>query len=387
MVKVRVGFLSDKNYFDQNAWSGIVYYMHQALLSTDLAIINLGKPKNISMVDTIGKKITKRLLKKDKPKVGSERYFVESQKFAQLIRNQLSRNACDAIFAPVASKELYFLETTVPILYLSGMTFKIYKEEYKLNLKHDQKELEQLDKQERVALSKATRVVYPSDWPVHSAIHDYQVDPNKIRVIPYGANLEELPLVSQINSYKKQTSPCSLLFVGKDWQRKGGDIAFQTLISLLNKGIDTELIIVGCVPPAEFKHDRLKVIPYLDKSKPKQKQKFYELFLESHFFIFPTRAEAFGVVNSEANAFGLPVMTTEVGGIPNIVRNGKNGYMFPVSASGEDFANLIAEIFSDQVRYKQLVRSSREEYDSRLNWNKWAENIQNVTMEMINTSP
>jgi glycosyltransferase involved in cell wall biosynthesis len=84
----------------------------------------------------------------------------------------------------------------------------------------------------------------------------------------------------------------------------------------------------------------------------------------------------------EANAFGLPVFTTDVGGIPTIAKNGKNGYMLPLSATGEDYANLIIEKLSDPTHYHNLVQSSRKEYDSRLNWNKWAESLHQLILSI-----
>jgi hypothetical protein len=56
--------------------------------------------------------------------------------------------------------------------------------------------------------------------------------------------------------------------------------------------------------------------------------------------------------------------------------------MLPLSASGEDYANLIGEKFSDKGVYENLVRSSREEYDMRLNWDKWAESLHQVILSI-----
>jgi len=224
-------------------------------------------------------------------------------------------------------------------------------------------------------------LVYPSEWAAKSAICDYKAEPTKIEIIPFGANLDEPPLANEILS-PKQTSSCRLLFVGRDWLRKGGDIAFQTLISLCERGVDAELVIVGSTPPPEIKHEKLRVIPYLNKNIPQQRKQLDELFLNSNFFILPTRAECYGIVFCEANAFGLPVFTTDVGGIPTIIKNGRNGYMLPLSASGEDYANLIGEKFSDKGVYENLVRSSREEYDMRLNWDKWAESLHQVILSI-----
>lgn len=148
-------------------------------------------------------------------------------------------------------------------------------------------------------------------------------------------------------------------------------------------GVEAELVVVGCVPPPEFKHEKLTVIPYLNKNYPNQQKQLDELLLKSDFLILPSRAECYGMVLCEANAYGLPAITSEVGGIPTIIKNGINGFLLPLSASGEDYANLIATNFSNPASYENLVRSSREEYDKRLNWNKWAEAIQQVIMTIV----
>ncbi len=376
MQRLRIGYLSSQNFLDKNAWSGSLYYMHQALCARNLQVINLGNPQKPSRLQKLLNRVWKR---NNSSKMGSPDYIAKYRKFADQLQKQLLKTPCDVIFAPVASAELTFLETKIPIIYLSDATFKLYNDYYQLNL--DQQEAEWAAKQESIALSKASRIVYPSEWVADSAINDYQVEKAKVEIIPFGANLDTSPLSEAVLS-KEQNSPCRLLFVGKDWHRKGGEIAFQTLISLHKMGIDAELVVVGSVPPAEIKHDKLTVIPYLDKNIPQQRQKLNELFLKSHFFVFPTRADFSPIVICEANAFGLPVLTTDGGGIPTIIKNGKNGYMLPLSASGHDYANLIAQLFSDKSNYEQLVRSSRKEYELRLNWDKWAENIHCLIMNM-----
>ncbi len=377
MQRLRVGYLSSQNYLDKNAWSGSLHYMHQALSSRDIQVINLGEPQKPSRWQRLLNRVWK---KNTSAKMGSPLYTAEYTKFAHKIQQQLLANPCDVIFAPVASAELNFLKTSLPIIYLSDVTFSLYRKFYSLSL--DEQELEWASKQESIAIAKASKLVYPSEWAAESAVYDYQVQVDKIEIIPFGANLDTPPLVGEVLS-RKTTSPCRLLFVGKDWHRKNGETAFQTLIALLQMGVDAELVVVGCVPPPEIKHDKLTVIPYLNKNVPQQRKQLDELFLKSHFFIFPTRADCSPIVLCEASAFGLPVITSEVGGISTIVKNGKNGYMLPLSASGDDYANLIVEKFSEPTSYERLVRSSREEYDRRLNWNEWAKSLHYSMMSML----
>jgi hypothetical protein len=59
--------------------------------------------------------------------------------------------------------------------------------------------------------------------------------------------------------------------------------------------------------------------------------------------------------------------------------------MLPLSASSDDYAGLIAQLFSDKTSYEQLVRSSRKEYEMRLNWNKWAESMDQLIMNLLDS--
>ena len=378
MKKIKVGFLSTHNYFDRNAWSGIVYRMYDALKSKNIQMVALGNPSK----PTLLRKVVNRVSPKAKSfEVGSSGYIEEGKQKVALIQKQLNKTPCDVLLGPVASLEINYLKTNVPIIYLSDITFELYNGYYPSNF--DQQQIEWISNIESTAISKSSKIVYPSDWAAQSAIDDYDAETTKVKVIPFGANLDDPPAAEEVSLSRKNTSSCRLLFIGKDWERKGGEIAFQTLISLHRMGVDAELIVLGSVPPAKIKHEKLTVIPFLDKNDPIQRQQFRELFLQSNFLIFPTRAECFGIVNCEANAFGLPVITTNVGGLPTIIKQGKNGYMLPPSASGDDFAKLIAEIFYDRARYEQLVCSSREEYDRRLNWNVWAQSIHNLIVDML----
>lgn len=376
MNQIKVGFLTHQNYLDKTTYSGALYYMRAALKRRDLEIIDLGNPQKPSLFTKISNKFKKP---SNFSKIGTPEYVAEYKKFIELINKQLKQTPCDVILAPVAREELTFLETEIPTIHLSDTTFCLLEKAYQLNISESQKAIE--SEQEFLVAAKATKLVYSSEWAANSAINDYKANPDKIVIIPFGGNLESIPSISEILS-NKTIPPFRILFVGKDWSRKGGDIAFQTLVSLCEKGVDAELTVVGSTPPASSKHDKLKVLPFLNKNVPKDSKQLKELFLKSNIFISATRADCSPLVLCEANAYGMPVLTTDVGGVPSIVKNGINGYMLPLSATGEDYANLIIDKLSDPIHYQNLVKSSRKEYDSRLNWDKWAESLHELILSM-----
>ena len=84
--------------------------------------------------------------------------------------------------------------------------------------------------------------------------------------------------------------------------------------------------------------------------------------------ILPTTADATPIVIGEANAFGVPVLASHTGGIPEMVEEGCNGRTLPPGASGEAYAERIMADMVDAAHYSALARSARRFYKERLAW-------------------
>ncbi|HEU5228404.1 MAG TPA: glycosyltransferase family 4 protein [Ktedonobacteraceae bacterium] len=303
---------------------------------------------------------------------------VLSKAVASTFERRLARASFDAIFAPAARTELAYLETDIPVLYYTDLTARQFRD-YARNLRGlTPWAVEQTEHLERRAFRRAQHVVFPSNWAARSALQDYGVPQEKISVIPMGANVEGIPSMEEITSRRSNgvLSKCRLLFVGVDWERKGGNVAFETMIELLNRGLNASLTVVGCRPPKEKVHPKMQVIPFLDKSLPEERSQFNDLLRESDFMVFPTQKDASPIVCAEANAFGLPLIAADVGGLA--VRNGENGILLPAAASGHEYSDAIQQLVNDSSRYLALAQSGRAAYDSRLNWDAWGKSINAV---------
>ena len=219
-----------------------------------------------------------------------------------------------------------------------------------------------------------------SDWAACSAVQDYHIEPEHVYIVSLGANLDTVP-TREIIDARKLSGACRLLFMGVEWQRKGGDIAFETLLKLEEMGIEAELTVCGSVPPIGMTHPRMTVIPFLDKNDERQAREIEKFYAMSDFLILPTRADCTPFVFGEANAFGLPVITTDTGGIASVIRNGENGYALPLQARGDDYADLIANIYHDEQRYLRLVQSSRAAFEERLNWDTWGRCVHDILVK------
>jgi len=308
--------------------------------------------------------------------------FYIARKYAKILAQKLAGQSFDIIFGPSCATEVAFLETDIPIVLTEDAnvgSLQNYYAQFSNLLQRSYYEANQL---ELMGLQNASLALYPSEWGSRSTLENYHIEAEKVHTVPYGTNIDNPP-PREVAQRRKKSDRCKLFFIGVDWERKGGAIAFETLLKLEELGIQAELIICGCIPPSQFAHERMRVIPFLDKKIESQRKEMESLFEASDFLFLPTRGEAYGMVFCEASSFGLPSITTNTGGVSGAVIEGENGFMLPPSAGGGEYAELIARIYRDDQCYAQLVQSSRALYESKLNWDAWGMTVTKLIHEML----
>ena len=376
---MNIAFLTAQDPRDRRSWSGIYYYMAKALAQYCGKVTPLG-PVNLHQV-FLGKVLNKvsRLL--FNATYNNSHNLSLARKYARIFQNKISAGQFDLIFAPSASVEIALLEAGPPIVTCQDAAFAQMDGYYPSFSNFSPGARREANLVESLAISKSRLALYASQWAARSAIHDYHADPGKVHVIPFGANLDETPSQEAILA-KKKSDRCRLLFLGAEWDRKGGDIAFETLVKLEDLKLPGQLTVCGCVPPKRYTHRNFKVIPFLNKNIPAQRAQLHELLLSSDFLLMPTRADCTPIVFCEASAYGLPVITADTGGVTEVVKSGENGYVLPHDAVAADYARLIYEIFGDERRYCELVSRSRTAYEERLNWDTWGRKVRQLFDEI-----
>lgn len=369
---MKIAFVTSDDPRDKRTWSGIPYHMARALEKHCGEVGYLGPVRPLRrVVGSIRKRITKALVGRNYDHLHS---LSLAREYGDVFRRKIEAESFDAVFAPAACTEIAFLDVSVPIAYSSDTTFALVKDYYDIYSNLLDTSIREGHFVEEAAIQKARLLIYPSEWAAESAVRDYGADRSKIRVIPFGANLEEIPPRESVLQ-KKKSDRCELLFVGVDWVRKGGEIAVETLVKLREMGVPAQLTVCGCTPPTESARAMLTVIPFIDKHDDAQRRRLVELYSMSDFFLLPTRAESFGIVFCEASAFGLPAITTDTGGVSGVVRDGENGFMLPLSAGASEYARLISELWRDCEAYSALAHSSRAAFEQRLNWDAWGAQV------------
>lgn len=295
------------------------------------------------------------------------------------MEEKINKEKFDLIFAPAASSLVAYLNTSVPVISLSDSTVARMIGYYPTYTRLTKKSIRQANEIERRNIEKSTIILYPSLWAAQSAINDYGASKEKIKVIPLGANLLQTPDRSSLN-FNKNLDEIHFLFLGVEWERKGGPIVLKTLQLLRNKGINASLTICGCTP--DIKNENfITIIPFINKNTKEGEEKIAGLFHKSHFLFLPSKAECFGIVFCEASSFGVPSLTNDTGGIGGAVVDGINGFKIK-NSSPEVFFELITELIHSPEKYNELAKNSRDFFEEKLNWNSWLKKVKPIIEDL-----
>ena len=316
-------------------------------------------------------------------------YFLEPSVLKQYSAQVLPKIAefkPDVVLCPENSIPLAYLECKQPLVLWTDAPLSASVNFYPWLSNLSKETINHLYAMEKLALERCQLVIFLSDWAAKTTIETYGIDPAKVAVVPWGANLETKHDNEDIHNIieAKNNERCKLLFIGVDWMRKGGDIAFKIAEELNFRGIETELSVVGCEPEtAKPLPSYVKKLGFISKNTREGLNKINQLFTESHFLVLPSRADFSPHVFCEANSFGLPCISTKVGGIPTLIKHDLNGQTFSLSASISEYCNYIAMLMSNYNDYKKLSYSSFNEYESRLNWSVAGRTLKKVIQRFL----
>jgi glycosyltransferase involved in cell wall biosynthesis len=367
----RIILLSPHDPEDIGTWSGTAYSVYHALRQSGVG------------VEIVRANWTDRLLvivARLQRMIGLKADLARSLIYAYLasaeasVRMRFTRG--DVIVAIVAATQVFALKTSRPVIFISDATFASISSIYSDFAAMPQWLRNDADKIERRALHNSDRILFSSEWAKTSAVVHYGMMPDIIDVMPLGPNIgAEVIDRFRITKYADFSNGVRLLFIGADWDRKGGPLVLDIKRLLDSRGIPCELFLVGNCPKDLPDEDGIHVLGRLYKSDEKQLQELCRLYERAHFFVLPTTGEAYGIVFSEAQAFGCPSLTYAVGGTPTAVLDGITGFTLPLGASAQDFAEKICSLVQDPRQYEQMSTNCRARYETEANWTVWARSV------------
>jgi len=214
-----------------------------------------------------------------------------------------------------------------------------------------------------------TDVLMPSRWAGDDVVRRYGVDPRRLHIIPFGANLDTPPP----SLCEWPSSPTRLLLVGVEWHRKGVDRAVHITDELRRRGVNAVLDVVGVLPPSRiWEREYVTYHGRLSKAQPSDVRLLDHLYREAHLFVLPTRSDPFPVVLGEAAAYGLPAIATGVGGVPERIKRGETGVLLAPDADDGEWADAVISLREDPAAYRRLAVGARQHFDVAANWERAA---------------
>jgi glycosyltransferase involved in cell wall biosynthesis len=224
-----------------------------------------------------------------------------------------------------------------------------------------QRERSELLMLEREMYHEASHVFVMGGCAQTSLVADYGVDPGRVTVVGGGPNFDQLPAV---------TGPAAertILFVGREFERKGGECLLEAFERVRAQVRDATLHVAGIrrrggAPGVVF-HGRLR-----------DRERLAALYRGARVFCLPSLYEPYGIVLLEAMAHGVPCVGTTVQAIPEILDHGRAGVLVePGDPAG--LANMLVEVLEDDGLAHRVGAAGRRYVESELTWDRVAERM------------
>lgn len=368
---MRIAYVSLSTPFSRASWSGIPWY--------SLREVQRRFP-DTHVIDTPGAdKLVDRIATIERFGMNVRRNNLIAQYYSQAINEQLERLQPDAVIAVAAAHKIAYLDRKWPLIYVADAMYGTVVHYYDKYARNGTRWKAKGDALQRSLLERTDRILLGSTWAVEAAMQYYDLPAELMAVAPMGANLDRDPGFEP----PALDRPLSLLFVGYNWDRKGGPLILNIWRELRRRTGNAELHIVGARPKAADGLDGVILHGRLNKTDPGQYETFLSLYRNAHFFIMPSRQEAYGIVYCEAAAFGRPAIAAHTGGVGTIVGDDRTGLLFPLDATPADYADRILALWSQPEAYVAMCRAARKNYEVNLNWHSWGGIVENAVREAV----
>jgi glycosyltransferase involved in cell wall biosynthesis len=226
-------------------------------------------------------------------------------------------------------------------------------------------------KMEWMIYEHATLLFVMSSNIKDSLVQQYGISPDKVRIVYAGSNTKILPDVNP-----KKYANKNILFVGKDWERKGGPLLIEAFELVLQEIPEATLTIIGCNPQISIRNCTV-----VENVPVEQVSTYYN---EASVFCLPTKREPFGIVFIEAMLNHLPIVTNSIGATPELVLNNENG--FRLNYDAREYADTLIQLLKDPIRCEQMGKRSHQIAQANYTWENTGRLIGKYIKENLQTT-
>jgi len=188
-------------------------------------------------------------------------------------------------------------------------------------------------------------------------IERYGCNPSRVKTVHIGANVSIAPVSTDLARYAAKR----VLFVGVEWERKGGPALLEGFRQAAKSHPDARLTIVGCSP--QVSDPRITVVGTVGRDRMPA---FYEA---ASVFCMPSLLEPLGIAAVEASLFRMPVVATQIDGFFETVTDGETGILVPLN-DPQAIAAALCRLFDHPEEARQMGLAGLERNRDRFDWNE-----------------
>lgn len=225
---------------------------------------------------------------------------------------------------------------------------------------------------EREIYRNAARIFTWSGNVSRALFEDYGMPPERVECVFTGSNarVPETP-----NQDRARYAAQAILFVGFDWQRKGGPVLVEAFRRLRRTRPEARLTILGRIPEGLDE-------PGIDYVGSVPLDRLPDYYAAASVFCMPTRLEPFGNVFVEAMWHALPIVATRVGALPDMVEDGVNGRLVP-PGDADALADALAQLLDDPDLCAAFGGESRRKAAERYSWEMVGQRLRRAILESL----
>lgn len=225
-------------------------------------------------------------------------------------------------------------------------------------------EFEAIRRRETEVYRNASVILTISEFLRRSFIEHFGVPAERVVTVGAGPNLD----LSRVPGPRTapRTGPPTVLFVGKQFERKGGTHLLAAFRLVRERRPDARLVIIGPTSPPEAEPG-VEWLGNLNKNDPEQWARLVSAYGDADVFCLPSLFEPFGIVILEAMFFGLPCVGTDAWAIPEMIANGETGYTVP-RADAAALSHRLIELLADPGLAHRMGSAGRRRAEAQFSW-------------------
>ena len=238
---------------------------------------------------------------------------------------------------------------------------------------------------EKTAVETADRVIAVSAQMRADILHHFGVDPDRVVVIHNGIDPERFRRTERRDALERRgVREPYVLFVGRITDQKG---IFHLLEAAEKLPPGVQVVLCASAPDTPEIEARLRrsvaqhpSVLWIAEMVPQDD--VVQLYSHAAVFVCPSVYEPFGIINLEAMACQTPVVASAVGGILEVVEDGRTGLLVP-PASPDDLAGAIRRVLDDRDLAQALGQAGRRRVEERFSWASVAERTEEVYADAV----